>query len=119
MASHSKQSIITTMTEHFGSRFIVHVGFDWLGGIPGNMKDKKKQGPEMSLKAFALEGGRKLKIVDKSEEKNVKKQRDANGQSERGRCLETSQCHTAGRQHRLGAITGGAGPAATNKQNVL
>lgn len=35
-----------------------------------------------------------------------------------GRRLETSQCHTAGRQHRLGPITGGTGPAATNKQNV-
>lgn len=43
MASHSKQRIITTMTEHFGSRFIVHVGFDWLGGSPGNMKDQKNK----------------------------------------------------------------------------
>lgn len=43
MASHSKQRIITTMMEHFGSRFIVHVGFDWLGGSPGNMKDQKNK----------------------------------------------------------------------------
>lgn len=52
----------------------------------------------MSLKAFALEGGRKLKIVDKSEEKNVKKQSDANGQSERGAMLRNqsvSHCREA------------------------
>lgn len=72
MASHSKQRIITTKTEHFSSRFIVDVGFDWLGGSPENMKDNKTS-PEMSLKAFALEGGRKLKMGDKSDKKKGEK----------------------------------------------